>query len=42
MEDVTVINDDENLMEPMEILDKNQLFQNLVREFQFLNSAENK
>ncbi len=42
MDDVTVINEDENIMEPTEILDKNQLFQNLVREFQFLSSAGNK
>ena len=40
MEDVTVINEDENIMEPMEILNKNQLFQNLVQEFQITKTKD--
>ncbi len=43
MEDVAVIDKDDNLFEPTEeILDKNQLFQNLVKEFQILASVGDK
>ena len=42
LEDVQVIDEDDNLVEQTEILDKNQLFQNLVDEFKILASAQNK
>lgn len=43
MDDVAVIDKDDSLYEPAEeILDKNQLFQNLVKEFQLLASADDK
>lgn len=36
MDDVQVLDNDENPLEQVEILDKDQLFQNLVKEFEFL------
>ena len=42
MEDILVHNDKENLMEQPEVLDKNQLFQNLMEEFKLLASGPGK